>query len=145
MKTIQEFAKVLSAQWEGGTRDNGEAFRYVKEGEHKEAITDIIRACHKALGDCRGNDWVYAQVENAIDSIANDEEPGDYADANVYIFNHNLKQWLLNPFADTYIEDALSEVGEFSDLYRLIAYAQYHALLDIHAQVYAGLEDLLEE
>lgn len=144
-------ASRLSVEWESTTRPNGDEIRTVKDGEHKQLITDIVHACHDALGGCLPNDWVYASVESAIDAMVGlderyaDEASCEFSDANVDVYNYDRKQWLFNPFADDYMTRAMNEMGQPDDFYQQIAFAQYLALRDIFATTLAWLQETAEE
>lgn len=151
--SVIALAGQMSGAFEGGTRDNGDKFRRLKD-DSPEWMSDVNHAAHKG-GDIWPLDWIYDKAESAVDHIARlDNIPGalddaahEYADSNADIYNAQLAHWLsLNVWFGEYVDDAVRDMGvPDGGIYNMIQAGQYLFLRDMFADILAALESVAED
>jgi hypothetical protein len=148
--TAVTLARDLTAAFEGKTRDNGEAFRLLKD-DAPQWMTDAVHAAH---GDLLPDDWRYEAAEDCANSIGelDDEDDPTEADSTEYadsvdVYSSDLAKWLGSHGARRgYVEEAAAEFGspEPFDVDRSIMQGQYYERTEIWGLLAAFLVEEAE-
>ena len=141
--TIQSLANEMSLRFEIGKRTNGEEFRKLRD-DSPDWMTDVCRAAHNG-GEMLPDDWRYEFIEDAVDLLAECEDPGDAIERlepNVY--THDLTAWL-HSRGDRmgFVDDLLGD-NAFRSGYELLAMAQFAEREEVLYQVKQALCETLE-
>ncbi len=141
--SIETLACALSEAFEGGTRDNGDKFRKLRQGS-PEWMTDAI---HEAHADMMPDDWRYACIEAAAYAIAAGETgAGDFADAQVDPYNGARVAWLAShSYRADYCDEAAVFLGGEGSIMDRIGWGQYREASEIFDLLYSFLSDLADE
>jgi hypothetical protein len=141
---LEKLAGRLANCFEVKTRDDGNAFYCIKDNESFFGIRAlvIVQGAHNN-SKILPNDLVYKQVYQTLEQIEADGCLEVYdADIEPDIYNHDLKKWSLENFADDYIDEALESFGAESYIDALSMGNQLWKQ-DIYRVVYNCLESYL--
>lgn len=113
--TIQDLAREASSYFERAYRVDGDedsAYVRTKDGT-PEWVRDLVQSAH---GEMFPDDWRYDQIENALDHIADSDDPEDsrheFADNAVDVYNAARFAWLAsNIDRQYYCDEAQNEFG----------------------------------
>lgn len=131
--------------YETRKRDNDDYFTCLKDGipdSMDTLLSDLHHSVHKDLFDgCFPNDWIYMQIHSAfealeegrdLDSIRSELEPDCYTS--------DLIEWSRNPWAQSYIDEAMQEMGAKS-FDQAIGWGQVIAMERIYSMVNEFIEE----
>jgi hypothetical protein len=142
--TIQELATEASRWFTRDKRNDGQEYVHLKDGR-PDWLQDL---CHEAHGDMMPDDWRYEFIENAIDALAENDDPDDI-NLEADIYTHDLTTWLgsrADRFA--YCEDAVKEYGLDTENFSMLDLLQQGQLMEkreVLDLVRAYLEQRAEE
>lgn len=120
-------------------REEGPEYVSTIEGR-PDWLTEIIHTAHE---DMLPDDWKYAFIEEAVNALANTQEPND-VNLEPDIYNHKLLEWLSsNLTRPGYIDDAVQEFGMAEgkqfDAMQLVGQGQWKEKYDVLNLVREGL------
>jgi hypothetical protein len=144
--TIQEKAAEFARHFETRTRDNGDTFVCCTDDAPQE-LKDLVHtthAIHATHGGMLPDDWRYQFVSDALDLLADCENPDD-ADPEVDIYTYDLTAWLHSRVDRVYYLTEALEAGSINDGFALLSYAQYLERCEVLNSVRSSLENLIEE
>lgn len=108
------------------TRTNGDKF-YCKTEDAPSELVELTYKIRKGVGlECSPNDWLYAVIYEAFYAIEEDNFDIEDQFTECDIHHHDLLDWMKNPYAYYYYEQA-REDGIFSndsDIYDQIGWSQ---------------------
>lgn len=132
-----------SAFFTVGTRSNGSKFtKSVNDGPSE--LREFVRDVHmKHFEDCLPNDWIYQTISRAFDELEENSIDDITIDSDPYY--SQLLEWMGNPYAHGLCNNAIIELGPFSDIYDLIGAAQHNAMFDIYNLVNEFIEEHKED
>ena len=142
--TVQDKAAEALTWFEVARRDENDpesTFVRTKEGT-PEWVTQLVYA----HGDFLPDDWRYRKIMDALEFIADSDDPednsGEFADTAVDIYTSDRLAWLasnLNRIG--YTDEAVSEfgAGEPMDIVTMIGWGQYAESEEIYQAVLAAL------
>jgi hypothetical protein len=125
---VQNLAREASSYFERALRDeNDPDSGYVRtKKDTPEWVTNVIYEAHAGM---LPDDWRYDQIENALDVIADSDDP----DRIAWLASHGNRQ--------SYCDDAASEFGsESRDVIEMIGLGQYYEAGEIYGLVLQALE-----
>jgi hypothetical protein len=142
---VQNLAREASSYFERALRDeNDPDSGYVRtKKDTPEWVTNVIYEAHAGM---LPDDWRYDQIENALDVIADSDDPddarGEFADGAVDVYNSDRIAWLASHGnRQSYCDDAASEFGsESRDVIEMIGLGQYYEAGEIYGLVLQALE-----
>jgi hypothetical protein len=142
---VQDLAREASSYFERALRDSSDPDSgYVRtKNDTPEWVTNVIYEAHAGM---LPDDWRYDQIENALDVIADSDDPddarGEFADGAVDVYNSDRIAWLASHGnRQSYCDDAASEFGsESRDVIEMIGLGQYYEAGEIYGLVLQALE-----
>lgn len=147
MATIKALAGELYRAFEAKTRDNGDTFYCLKDGS-PEWMTDAIRAAHDDA-NMLPDDWRYAAIREAANSIEDADETDDFEDASrefadsVDSYNADLLAWCASNLSRmAYCDEAMEEFGKPDDLATLLSWGQMTERREVFDQLVAALDGI---
>jgi hypothetical protein len=131
--------------FETKTRCDGTNFTCLTDGAPGE-LHELICSIH--LDDFCGalpNDWIYSEIRGAFEALMKDSRENVSIEADV--FNNDLIDWLKNPFALDFCDEAKSQglVGEDVGLLDWITYGQFVAKECIYDRVNEFVKEQAKE
>lgn len=110
MSTIHELARQMSEAFETRTREDGERFDALRDGS-PEWMTDVCMDAHDSM---LPDDWRYRMIRAAAAWLAEDDadpdDPGEFADDFVPIYNRERVAWLASHLDRAgYVDEAADE------------------------------------
>jgi hypothetical protein len=143
---IQQLARNYADLFKTGTRlQTGDKFLYVKTEEVNEALLNLIRNAH---GDMSPDDYKYQFIHEALEAIAESDNPEDI-NLEPDCYNHALLKWLSsNTIRVNYCNDAIENMLAFKDemdFMAIISMAQSLEKDEVFQSVRASLESIMEE
>lgn len=137
MTAIQERAEEARSHFEQIKRGDDQIWS-VKDSA-PQWVTDLA---HHAHGDMMPDDWRYQFIVDALDILAEEENPDNYVialDADVDVYTGELLAWLGSRLDRTsYVNEALEECGRDA-----IAPEEPNIVKDIMAGQYKEREEVL--
>lgn len=104
-----------------------------------EELKHFVYQVHEAF-DSLPNDWIYCEIYNAFNKLANDSIDDINIEADAY--HSDLYKWLGEPFASSCIEDYMSDFSaKTTDIYEMIASGQWVA----KNRIYQMVNDFINE
>lgn len=148
-KTIVTQAKVLYEALESRTRNNGDVFYALKDNS-PEWMTDVIHAAH---GDSFPDDTIYKTIRDIASHLSDLDEDTDLYDAvdsineiEPEIYTAKLTHWLsLSLEHYQYMQQAMDELGPFTDAFALLQAAQKRQIQAIGNALVDALDDTLTD
>lgn len=150
MATIKELAEQMSRAFEGRTRDNGDAFRCLKD-DCPEWMDDVISDAH---GSMLADDWRYEFIESAVDKIAeaDDDASDDEISELEYeleadVYTNDLTGWL-HSRADRlgWLDQAMEESGgTFDSAFNLLSAGKLLEKQEVFRLVLDSLRELASD
>jgi len=141
---VKTLADELYSAFQNDKRNDGTEFVHLKDGS-PEWMTQVI---HTAHGDKFPDDTVYEFVYRAAMALA---DAGDYlqdaiSEIEPDIYTHDLTAWL-HARVDhiEYIDQAISEFGQFDSGFNLLSAAQKMQIDEISYSVLSSLESLADD
>lgn len=145
MTTMKELAAEAAPCFETATRPDGETFTKIKDGS-PEWVTELV---YKAHGDFLPDDWRSAAIRDALEFIADADDPEDvsaeFADAQVDVYTGRRFAWLSsNLQRQGYVDEGVDNLGapEPFSVADAIGLGQYEEAGEIYSLVLQALEDL---
>lgn len=139
--------KHFSKHFEYKTRTDKTGFYCIKDdSDYKDALQDFVHSIHKDLFfDCLPNDWVYEQIYNAFERLAEctceRDFEGALSDIETDIYINDLLEWAKWPIAREYITQCRQDFGwQWADLDKQIAGGQLLAIDAIYRRVWEFLD-----
>lgn len=127
-------------------RTDGSRFVRLTEGA-PEWVSDMVRAAH---GSYLPDDWKYETIRDAVEWVAEGNDPGDFAefaDGRVDAYHSDALRWLASGvYRASYCDLADDEFGpaDPDSLMNRVARGQYYEAHDIAGQVVYELREELE-
>ncbi len=149
MKTIQQLAAEMAAQFETRTHNNGDTFQCLKDG-HPDWMHDV---CRKAHGDMLPDDYRYDMIATACEAISEsydtqieDRDFGQAIDGCVSVYNHEQLRWLASNLNRAgYCDKAAVQFGNDSpDIMKMIAGGWYYEADEVFSLVIDALTEEVE-
>lgn len=143
--TIQTLAAEMSQTFETATRPtSGETFRKLKD-DAPAWMTTVCRKAHDD-GDILPDDWRYCFLEEAVDALAECDDPVEARDRlEPDIYTSDLTGWLHSLNSRVYyLGEVMQEYGPFRDGFQLLAAAQLSEKQETFQQVLDALREELE-
>ena len=141
--TIQEKASEALSWFETVRRDENDpesAFTRTKDGT-PEWVTELV---HDAHGDFLPDDWRYDKIRDALEFIAESNDPEDsaeFADQAVDVYTNDRLAWLSsNLRRASYVDDARENLGATNSIIDDIGLGQYQEAGEIYGSVLNSLE-----
>jgi hypothetical protein len=137
-----------AAAWFTTTTRGDETITVLKD-DAPEWVSDLVFAAHGS--DFLPDDWRYEKIGEALDFIADSDDPedgyGEFADGAVDVYTHDRLAWLSsNLNRPAYCDEAVEELGsESSDIIERIGLGQYYEANEIYGLVLRALEETIEE
>lgn len=118
---------------------NGKIF-YKLNDEAPEALRDFVKAVHFDYFDgCWPNDWIYENILDAFEALEYDTIDNCIIEADIY--TSDLMQWMQQPFASTYVDEAKAEFGKTENIEKQIGQGQWLA----RDRIYNAVNHFIEE
>jgi hypothetical protein len=130
-----------------GPREDGERYWRTKDGT-PDWVRDLVHAAH---GGMLPDDWRYATIAHALESLARGTDPddsGEFADGYVDVYNHDRLTWLASyGYRQGYVDDACAQFGTLADasIMDRIGLGQYLEASEVFSSVVSSLEDRMDE
>lgn len=140
---LQKLAGEVSAMFESRKRDNGDEFWSVKDGSPKW-ITEMT---HEAHGDMLPDDYKYQFIVEALDALANYEDPDDIdSEIEPDPYTHDLNKWLASNLTRAgYVNEAVENMGHSDQgVTGDISMGQYQEKCEVLGIVRRFLEERIE-
>jgi len=145
MTNIQDKATEALTWFESARRDENDpesAFTRTKDGA-PEWVTDLVRDAH---GEFLPDDWRYDKIRDALEFIAESDDPEDsaeFADQAVDVYTSDRLAWLSsNLRRASYVDDARENLGATNSIIDDIGLGQYQEAGEIYGSVLNSLESL---
>lgn len=141
MTALQKLADETRNQFVQGKRDNGDSYWY-RESSEQDWIYEM---CHKAHGDMLPDDWRYAFIVEALDALAESEDPDDIKlEADIY--TQSLTNWLASR-ADrySYCDEAAEEFGQPLTMIEMLQFGQAYEKREVLDAVRSFLEGMIDD
>ena len=142
---LQKLAEQFSAYFTTDKRDDGTEFVKGKDNLTEEQTEKLRDLCHDAHGDMMPDDHRYAFIEEALDALAEYEDP-DEITLEPDIYTHDLTAWLGSRTDRwNYCDEAMEEYGDSGfDTLQRISLGQMFEKQEVLGLVRAWLETELE-
>lgn len=103
-----------------------------------ENLTEFMYTIHQSFDDCLPNDWIYETAHTAFDELSND--PIDKITIEPDVYNHELIEWLNNPYA-------LSVIGECQENDATLDFLDIIRCAQIYSKdrIYSMVNDFMQE
>ncbi len=140
---LQKLAGEVSEMFEQKERDNGDKFQIVKDGSPKW----VTEMCHEAHGDMLPDDYKYDFIVEALDALANYEDPDDIdSEIEADPYTHDRYKWLSSNLArSVYVDEAVENMGHSDQgITGEIGMGQYQEKCEVLGIVRRFLEERLE-
>jgi hypothetical protein len=117
--TIKELQMKFSQYFTTVTRevDDREIVKCIDNAP--QALRDFIREVHGEFDDCLPSDWIYEQIFYYFELLEENDNEIDNISIEADVYNHELIEWLKQPFAIGLCDDVLEE--KFCDEKSLIS------------------------
>lgn len=144
--SIQDKAREAAEWFESAERVEGdEPSRYVRTKDGcPEWVTELVYAAH---GDFLPDDWRYSIIQDALEMIADSDDPedaaGEFADGAVDAYTSDRLAWLSSNLNRAgYCDDAAREFGarEEPDIIAAIGLGQYYEANEVYFLVLQALD-----
>lgn len=107
-----------------------------------EYVRDFIRDVHfDYFGGCLPNDWIYEKISEAFEELENNGNDIDRCYYEPDCYYRELIEWMQEPYAHGFINEAMRDLGPFKDIYDQISVGQYQAIDAIYRAVNEFLND----
>lgn len=142
MATVQGKAQEALRYFQLKTREDGTKF-WAKRENAPEWVKDLVFAAHEG-GDFLPDDWRYAFLVEALDALADTEDPDDVQlEADVY--NHELLSWLAShAHRPSFVDEHIEEHGYPGNIMRAIAGGQVKEKERVLSEVRDFLQEFVE-
>lgn len=140
---LQTLAQEARSHFKRGKRDSGESYWSYDHSTTPEWVQEMTREAH---GSMFPDDWKYQFVVEALDGLAEDDNPTIEAD----IYNYELCEWLSSHGnRPGYVDETIEDMGwthiPNGGIMGLISWGQYTEKNEVLDSVKASLEARLEE
>jgi len=141
--TIQDKAREAYEWFETATRDDGSSYVRTKDGR-PEWVQDLVFTAH---GEFMPDDWRYRKIMEALEFIADNDDPEDtsyeFADGAVDVYTSARLAWLASnlnraSYCDEAIENGM--VDAKAGVIEIIGAGQYEEAGEIFGLVLSELE-----
>jgi hypothetical protein len=145
--STQDRAREAAEWFEVAERVEGdEDSRYIRTKDGcPEWVTQLVYSAH---GDFLPDDWRYNVIQDALEAIAESDDPedaaGEFADSAVDVYTHARLKWLAsNLNRAAYCDEAAQEFGAEGspDIISMIGLGQYYEASEVYGLVLRALED----
>jgi hypothetical protein len=142
-----EVARRATGDTATGPREDGERYWRCKDGT-PDWVRDLVHAAH---GGMSPDDWRYAAIGTALESLADGmdpEEGHDFADGYVDVYNHERLNWLAShSYRPGYVDDACEQFGtaDGARIMDRIGLGQYFEACEVFSSVVRSLEARMDE
>lgn len=127
-------------------RADGTLFYCLADGVHHDTLQELLRSIHfDTFGGLWPSDWVYSQVYDAFERLAECSSEDDYESALSAIapdvYTTDLIEWAKTPAFRAHIDEANAELGRPADFEAELAQGQWHAINAIYGGVWTFLQE----
>lgn len=150
MTRLQKLADEVRGHFETFTRE-GDSTRYWRVKDRKDVPEWITDLCHAAHSDMLPDDHKYEFIVDALDALAENEDPDDI-NLEPDIYNADLLRWVSSHLERSgYVEEAISDAsggvypGFFESLMLGQAAEKSEVLYSVRSSLEAHIEDEPED
>lgn len=146
MSTTAQLAQQALAHFAVKAREDGTQYVSAREGNPPEWVEGLCRAAHDD-GRMFPDDWRYTLIREALEIIAEDDDPEARADEwKPSIYRHQLADWLgSHAYRFAYVDEAREVYGPAANIAQDIERGQLAEWHEVYWQVAEFLADLADD